>query len=208
MEVNPTIVFRSPKVVEIEDRSMPAPADGQLLIATSRTLISIGTELTILSGEYPEDSYWANYGKLPFDPGYDNIGTVVEVGPGVAADWIGKKVGTYGGHTRYTLSDPQTVRPIQREISDEHAAFFTIAEIVMNGVRRAKVTWGEAVVVYGLGLLGQLLGWLAGSVMIWSCLFMIGNYLYGRMGYAAVLGGIFALSGLAVIYVINRLWAK
>ena len=70
--------------------------------------------------------------------------------------WIGKKVGTYGGHTRYTLSDPQTVRPIHREISDEHAAFFTIAEIVMNGVRRAKVTWGEAVVVYGLGLLGQL----------------------------------------------------
>ena len=145
-----------PKVVEIEDRPQPAPAAGQLLIKTSRTLISIGTELTILSGEYPEGSYWASYGKLPFDPGYDNIGTVVEVGPGVAADWIGKKVGTYGGHARFTLSDPQTVRPIDRDIPDEQAAFFTIAEIVMNGVRRAKVTWGETVVVYGLGLLGQL----------------------------------------------------
>jgi 2-desacetyl-2-hydroxyethyl bacteriochlorophyllide A dehydrogenase len=156
MPTNPTIVFCAPKVVEIEDRPMPQPAAGQLLIKTTRTLISIGTELTILSGEYPAGSYWASYGKLPFDPGYDNIGTVVEVGADVAKEWIGKNVGTYGNHALYTLSDPQTVRPVIRDIPDEQAAFFTIAEIVMNGVRRAKVTWGEAVVVYGLGLLGQL----------------------------------------------------
>ena len=156
MEVNPTVVFRAPGVVQLEDRPKPVPRDGQLLIRTSCTLISIGTELTILKAEYPEDSYWANYGKLPFDPGYNNIGTVAEVGSGVDRDWIGKKVGTYGTHACYTLSDPQTVRPIERDIPDERAVFFTIAEIVMNGVRRAKTTWGEAVVVHGLGLLGQL----------------------------------------------------
>lgn len=33
--------------------------------------------------------------------------------------------------------------------------FFTIAEIVMNGVRAARVQWGECAVVFGLGLLGQ-----------------------------------------------------
>ena len=135
---------------------MPAPREGQLLVKTSCTLISQGTELTILNAQYPEGSYWAAYGKLPFDPGYDNIGTVVQVGPGVDKDLIGKKVGTYGNHAAYTLTDPQTIRPINRDIPDEQAVFFTIAEIVMNGVRRAKVTWGEAVVVYGLGLLGQL----------------------------------------------------
>jgi threonine dehydrogenase-like Zn-dependent dehydrogenase len=156
MPTNPTIVFAAPRVVRLEDRPRPQPADGQLLIRTSRTLISQGTELTILSAEYPPGSYWADYGRLPFEPGYDNVGTVVEVGPGVPRSWLGTKVGTYGQHAAYTLSDPQTVRPIDRDIPDEQAVFFTIAEIVMNGVRRAQTTWGEAVVVYGLGLLGQL----------------------------------------------------
>jgi threonine dehydrogenase-like Zn-dependent dehydrogenase len=156
MEVNPTVVFRAPKVVEIEDRPMPTPKEGQLLIKTRCTLISIGTELTILGAEYPEDSYWASYGKLPFDPGYNNVGTVIGVGPHVDQRWIGKKVGTYGSHAAYLLSDLQGVRPIHCDIPDQQAAFFTIAEIVMNGVRRAKTIWGEAVVVFGLGLLGQL----------------------------------------------------
>ena len=52
-----------------------------------------------------------------------------------------------------------------------------------------------------------LVGWATGCAMIWSSLFAIGNYLYGRMGYAAVLGGIAVLSGFALICVIHRLWA-
>jgi Na+/proline symporter len=53
-----------------------------------------------------------------------------------------------------------------------------------------------------------LLGWVAGCTMVWSSLFAIGNYLYGRTTYAAVLAAVFAVSGAAVIGVINRLWAK
>lgn len=156
MELNPTIVFRSPRVVEIADRAKPAPGAGQVLIKTARTLVSIGTELAILTDAYPKSASGASYGSLPFDPGYDNIGTVVEVGAGVAPDLLGKRVGTYGNHARYVLSDAHAIRPVHRDISDDEATFFTIAEIVMNGVRRAQTTWGEAVVVYGLGVLGQL----------------------------------------------------
>lgn len=156
MPANPTLVFSAPRVVRLEERPRPQPAEAQVLVQTRCTLISQGTELTILSGEYPEGSYWADYGRLPFEPGYDNVGTVVEVGPGVPDRWLGTRVASYGQHAAYTTSDPQTVRVIDRDIPDEQAVFFTIAEIVMNGVRRAQTTWGEAVVVYGLGLLGQL----------------------------------------------------
>ncbi len=154
--MNPTIVFSAPNVVDIENREKPTPGPGQILIETKRTLISTGTELTILSGDYPRGSYWADYGKLPFDPGYDNVGEIVEVGEGVGAGLIGKRAGTYGTHTAYVVSDVDSVRFIHRDISDEQAAFFTIAEIVMNGVRRSNTRWGESAVVYGLGLLGQL----------------------------------------------------
>jgi solute:Na+ symporter, SSS family len=52
-----------------------------------------------------------------------------------------------------------------------------------------------------------LLGWVAGCSMIWSALFTVGNVLYGRTGYALALAGVFAVSGLALLWVINRLWS-
>ncbi|MHB1034903.1 MAG: sodium:solute symporter family protein [Pirellulales bacterium] len=51
-----------------------------------------------------------------------------------------------------------------------------------------------------------LVGWVAGCTAIWSCLFAVGNFLYGRMPYAAILGGVFVVSGIVLVRVINRLW--
>ncbi len=51
-----------------------------------------------------------------------------------------------------------------------------------------------------------MLGWVAGTAVIWSGLFTVGNFLYGRLGYAAALLAVFALSGATLIGVIRRLW--
>jgi solute:Na+ symporter, SSS family len=53
-----------------------------------------------------------------------------------------------------------------------------------------------------------LVGWVSGSLTIWSALFSVGNFLYGRTTYALVLLGIFIASGTVLLRVINRLWAK
>ncbi len=52
-----------------------------------------------------------------------------------------------------------------------------------------------------------LLGWTTGSVAIWSALFTVGNFLYGRMMYTAILLCVFIVSGLILIRVVRRLWA-
>ncbi len=41
---------------------------------------------------------------------------------------------------------------------------------------------------------------------IWSALFLVGNILYKRWNYAAILGAIFVVSGIILIKVVNRLW--
>jgi Na+/proline symporter len=51
-----------------------------------------------------------------------------------------------------------------------------------------------------------LIGWVAGSVMIWSSLFMVGNYLYGRMDLVVGLGLTFVVSAAVLISVVRRLW--
>jgi Na+/proline symporter len=51
-----------------------------------------------------------------------------------------------------------------------------------------------------------LLGWLCGTSAIWSSLFTVGNFLYGRMEYALVLFLVFGSSSLGLLLVIRRLW--
>lgn len=51
-----------------------------------------------------------------------------------------------------------------------------------------------------------MIGWISGSVMIWSSLFTVGNFLYGRMDYAIGLGLTFAVSAAVLIGVVRKLW--
>ena len=53
-----------------------------------------------------------------------------------------------------------------------------------------------------------LLGWVSGCAVIWSSLFAIGNYLYGRTGLALTLTVVFVISGSALLYVIRHLWDR
>lgn len=53
-----------------------------------------------------------------------------------------------------------------------------------------------------------LVGWVAGCTMIWSALFTVGNFLYGRTNYALGLGAAFVVSLLVLLSVINRLWSS
>jgi len=163
---NPTVIFPEPRKVVIEDHPVPEPGEGEVLVKAERTLISTGTELTILTGEFPPGGAWSQSGRYPFKPGYSHVGRVASVGEGVDKSWVGRRVGSYSRHTLYAAVALPNLRVIDRDVDPDHVSFFTLAEIAMNGVRRGRVTWGEAVAVYGVGLLGQLtveFCWLAGA---------------------------------------------
>ena len=51
-----------------------------------------------------------------------------------------------------------------------------------------------------------MLGWVSGTAVIWSGLFTVGNFLYGRMGYTIALFAVLVVSGSVLIWVIRRLW--
>ena len=52
----------------------------------------------------------------------------------------------------------------------------------------------------------SLLGWFAGCIMIWSALFTVGNFLYGRLGYGLGLMAVFVVTATILIQVVRRLW--
>lgn len=156
MSDNPTVVFPEPGTVTLEDRDMPRPGPDEVLVRTSRSLVSTGTELTLLSGEYPSDSVWETHGNYPLVSGYSNVGTVVDTGAtveDVAADDV---VASRTPHAAYVVADADETVPVPADVSAESAAFCSLAAISMNGVRRGEVAFGESVCIYGLGLIGQL----------------------------------------------------
>jgi Na+/proline symporter len=53
-----------------------------------------------------------------------------------------------------------------------------------------------------------MLGWIAGCLTIWTSLFAIGNFLYGRTSLALIQTAVFIVSGLTLLYVVNTLWDR
>ena len=157
------IVFKKPKEVSIEEIDLPEPSENQVLIKTLVTLISTGTELTILLGSFPSNSVWAKYGTYPFVAGYSNVGVVIKKGANVKDVEVGDRVVSRAPHSQYALVDvggevvrlPHGIVKVPDGVSDEAATFHDLAATVINSVRLSKVTLGESVGVVGVGILGQ-----------------------------------------------------
>jgi solute:Na+ symporter, SSS family len=53
-----------------------------------------------------------------------------------------------------------------------------------------------------------LLGWVAGCSVVWSGLFAVGNFLYGRTAASLILLTIFLVGSVVLVGVIRRLWSS
>jgi predicted dehydrogenase len=168
--------------------SVPAPAveAGYVLVQTAFSLVSTGTESTIVksSGESlvskakdPNllrmgiDAVKRNGVKKTLEMirgiqdsetafGYSLSGTVVAVGAGVTEFAIGDKVACAGAgkanHAEFVAVPKNLVVKIPKGVSLEEAASTTLGSIAMQGVRQADPKLGEVVAVVGTGLLGLL----------------------------------------------------
>ncbi|MEM2165451.1 MAG: zinc-binding dehydrogenase [Candidatus Bathyarchaeia archaeon] len=150
------VVFSEPFKVELEEFELRKPGLGEVLIESEFTLISTGTELTALTGDFPKHSAWSNYVRYPFIPGYACIGKIADIGSDVKGFEIGDRVAATTPHATYSIAKVDDLVKVPEEVKPEYACLHTIAAGVMNSVRLAHVSLGSSVVVVGLGLLGQM----------------------------------------------------
>lgn len=92
--------------------------------------------------------------------GYSNSGMVVAKGQLVTGFNPGDRVACAGAgfasHAEYAIVPVNLAVKMPDEVTFESAGFTTVGAIAMQGIRRANVTFGETVVITGLGLLGLL----------------------------------------------------
>lgn len=153
------IVFTAPKTVELLEEPLESPKAGQILVRAEHSLVSTGTELICLAGEFEPGSHWDNWVKFPFHPGYNRIGIVEEVGAGVTDYAVGDRIASRTNHKQISALDcgptSRTLK-VPAGVAPDDATWFGMACIAQIGVRRAAHQLGDAVVIVGAGLLGQL----------------------------------------------------
>jgi predicted dehydrogenase len=92
----------------------------------------------------------------PMPLGYSAAGVVVECGRNVHEFKPGDRVAVAGPHAEVVSVSRNLCARIPEGVTFEQASYTSVASIALEGVRLAKVTLGERVVVVGLGLIGQI----------------------------------------------------
>ena len=150
------IVFPRSAEVEVREEEIAEPGPGEVLCRAVLSLVSLGTEGHCLRGVYDRGTYWEEYIRYPFHPGYSMAARVVGVGEGVTSHKASDRVTSWAPHSEYFLSAADQLFAIPDAIKDEEAIWATLARTTQLGVRRAELTLGESTAVVGLGILGQL----------------------------------------------------
>ncbi|NUG02269.1 bi-domain-containing oxidoreductase [Acinetobacter oleivorans] len=167
----------------VTEAPVPQCSKGHLLISTTTSLISAGTERMLVgfgkaslidkARQQPEKvkmvlekvqtdglltTYDAVKSKLaqPLALGYCNVGSVYEVGAGVDGFQVGDRVVSNGPHADMVKVPKNLCAKIPDNVSDESASFAVVASIGLQGIRLAQPTLGESFVVTGAGLIGLL----------------------------------------------------
>ncbi|MEM2926072.1 MAG: zinc-binding alcohol dehydrogenase [Candidatus Bathyarchaeia archaeon] len=146
------VVFRAPKLVDVEGFEVEPPKSGRLLVRTVFSLISPGTETAFLMALENTSRIFPQY------PGYSNIGIVEEVGDGIGIEGFkpGDLVASPSNHASHVYPKAEECFKVPETLSPKEASFFNLGMIALQGVRKSKIELGEPAVVLGLGLIGQM----------------------------------------------------
>lgn len=174
--------FKTGKTI-LEEVPVPVAQDGTVVIRSVNSLVSLGTEKMLVefgkanlvskAKQQPDKvkmvldkiksdgllpTLESVFSKLeqPLPLGYCNAGIVVEVGINVSGFKAGDRVISNGPHAEYVSVPENLVAHIPDNVSFEEAAFTVVSAIGLQGIRLCKPTFGETIVVYGLGLIGLI----------------------------------------------------
>ncbi len=167
----------------LEEVPAPAVKRGCVLIQTTRSLVSLGTERMLVefgkanmlqkAMQQPDrvkqvfdkiktdglkPTLNAVFNKLgqPLPLGYCNVGKVIAVGEGVTEFKTGDRVASNGPHAEFVNIPKNLVASIPDNVTDDEAAFTVIGSIGLQGIRLCNPQLGETIVVVGLGLIGLI----------------------------------------------------
>jgi threonine dehydrogenase-like Zn-dependent dehydrogenase len=143
----------------------------QVRVRTLFSGISAGTELTTYRATSPYmNRRWDDEARLfregsepswrypVANMGYEEAGEITETGSAVAGVRVGDRVfGAWGHRTAHVMSEADAIARLLPAGADPRIGIFShIGAVALNGVHDARIRMGDLVVVFGLGVPGQI----------------------------------------------------
>lgn len=135
----------------------PMPGRHQILIYMTATAVSAGTERAHFN-RLPH----AN-ASFPVFPGYSGAGRVIAIGQGVTRFRVGDVVAAQCRHGSMALVNEDHAFRVPEGVSEEQAAFVQLGIIALQAWRSARIGGPDPVVIFGHGVIGQLLVQIAAA---------------------------------------------
>jgi 2-desacetyl-2-hydroxyethyl bacteriochlorophyllide A dehydrogenase len=165
------IVFTKKSEAQLRSIDMPDPGRDEVQVRTLYSTISSGTEGWIL-----QDRFSWQPTTFPCVPGYQRVGVITRIGPGVAGwkegdkvfatvgNWKGTVAPQWGAHLAVgnTLAS-EIYRLPDGSPGDIEMSLGVVAQVGYNAAHRASLKSGDWVVVYGDGLIGHCAAQVARS---------------------------------------------
>jgi len=155
------IIFTEERQARLGEIELPEPAEGQVLVRSLFSGISIGTEGWIFSKRYKNTRY-------PLVAGYQKTGVIERIGSGVDSFAVGDTVflrstaiatdiiSMWGGHTSHSVEHVDKLIPVPDGADPMDASMLVMCAVGYHGAAEVMpIEDGELVVVIGQGLIGQ-----------------------------------------------------
>ncbi|WP_303986592.1 zinc-binding dehydrogenase [Devosia ginsengisoli] len=157
--------------LEFENLTFAPLRQEQVRVRTLYSGISAGTELSQYRGSSPfmnrlwdienrmfRDSDMPSWTFPVRNLGYEEVGEVVELGTAVTRVRRGDRVfGTWGHRTGHVMTEIEAADRLVPDGADPRMGIFShIGAVALNGVHDARIRMGDLVVVFGLGVPGQI----------------------------------------------------
>lgn len=155
------LYFTAPCEVEFRREPLRKLKPGELLLKTTCSLISSGTELLIYKGEAPSSlaadatlSSLSGSLAYPLAYGYCTVGTVADTGPAVDRSWQGRRVFAFVPHATHHIVDHCQVIPLPDDLPDGLAVLLPTLETAVTLVMDSAPVIGDKINVFGQGIVG------------------------------------------------------
>jgi NADPH2:quinone reductase len=153
-----------PEHLVLREVASPTPGPGEVRVALHARGVSF-VDLLMIAGQYQVKR------EVPFIPGSEAAGVVLEIGPGVKGIAPGARVLVPGGYAEEVVAPAERVTPLPDTVSLEAAAAFRANyATAYYGLQRGRLQAGEVLLVHGaaggVGLAAVDVGTLLGATVI------------------------------------------
>ncbi len=145
-----SVIFKSAGKVAVEDSLLEPLKDDEIRVKNLFSLVSAGTEILVLTGNQGEVSNKRI--------GYSSVGKVIEGWEGTSFK-KGDLVSCFGPHMSVMDCSRERTETLFVPIREEHikaSTFLRLGGVAMHGLHRVNIKPGHWIVVFGLGIVGNL----------------------------------------------------